>query len=83
MISTNVLKTSASPEEKMATVTSKEMLIESTFSYCPPYSIKQLRRINDLGTRKVKYGHRNTKACLYAPNRQFVIKQAFNQEAII
>ena len=83
MIHPNELKTSVSPEEKMATAISKEILIESVFSYCPPYSINQLRRINNLRTRKVKYGHKNTKACIHAPHRQYIIKQAFNQEAII
>jgi|SRR3954447_11228254 hypothetical protein len=53
------------------------------FSIAPWYSLKQLRRINDLRTRKIKYGHKNTKACIHAPHRQYIIKQAFNQEAII
>ncbi|HEY7569896.1 MAG TPA: hypothetical protein VH796_00880 [Nitrososphaeraceae archaeon] len=83
MIHTNELRTSVSPEEKMAAAISKEILIESVFSYCPPYSIDQLRRINNLRTRKVKYGHRNIKDRIHPPHRQYIIKQAFNQEAII
>ena len=72
-----------SPEVKMAKSIRKEEMTELGFSFCPKYSVEQLRRINSLQIRKAKYGHRNAIAEICPVRKQLLTKSAFNQEAIL
>jgi hypothetical protein len=74
---------SVSPELKMAAMIEEEMLTEDRFSYCPAYSVKQLRRINELKIGKSKYGHGNVINRRYPVRKQVSLQGAFNQEAIL
>jgi hypothetical protein len=78
-----MIGTSVSPEVKMAKNIRREKTAELGFSFCPRYSIEQLRRINGLEIRKAKYGHRNAIAGLFPIRKQLLTKSAFNQEAIL
>ena len=82
MIYQNLTKTSASREVKTAIETRGRINIVG-LSHCPTYSVNQLRRINGLQIKKAKYGHRNAIAETYPVRKQFLTKNAFNQEAIL
>jgi len=82
MIKQNQIITSVSREVKTATVTRKETRMVG-LSYCPSYSVKQLRRINGLQIKKAKYGHRNAIAKTFAVREQLLTKNALDQEAIL
>ena len=64
---------------KTGTPARKVRNVEERFSLCPSYSIKQLRKINTIQSKKIKKGHRKRLSAIFPIGKQIIIKEAFNQ----
>jgi len=56
----------------------KVIIMEDIFSLCPSYSIKQLKKINTIQSKKIKQGRRILSP-IFPARKQIIIKDAFNQ----
>ena len=79
----NVLKKTKQWNIKTGTPAREIRNIEERFSLCPSYSVKQLYKINNLQTKKIKQGQRKPIVPFLSVHKQMAIKNAFNQEALL
>ena len=64
---------------KTGTPATRVRIIEEIFSLCPSYSIKQLKKINTIQSKKIKQGQRIILSPIFPARKQIIIKNAFNQ----
>lgn len=64
---------------KTGTPATRVRIMEEIFSLCPSYSIKQLKKINTIRSKKIKKGQRKLLSPIIPARKQIIIKDAFKQ----